>query len=303
MPGGDRFSHARGLHYQGTGDTLRSVLHRYRQPRREDRGYHSPSRQPVDDADRAESRRPERRLPSWQSLCDTLPVYEILGRIAQRSRPRRHSSRSLAGTIAQFECFRRAVRAFNKRGVFKPDDLLRTGIASARAPAVHGALSYRAQSSGPGKPNIAANVRRCPTPSPCSTPTAPRRNAQLLPSGRSLTNVDSFFGQFARAIRIGPPCMRLLGIVRTGDQSVPAFTGGPKSTGAAGFGTVRVSGTRPAMLRRTWPPGQALRGDAGRCRRLKLARQHRHRADAEGPEPLGTAPRRRRPAVCWNGRA
>src|SRR5450759_949470 len=196
MPGGDRFSHARGLHYQGTGDTLRSVLHRYRQPRREDRGYHSPSRQPVDDADRAESRRPERRLPSWQSLCDTLPVYEILGRIAQRSRPRRHSSRSLAGTIAQFECFRRAVRAFNKRGVFKPDDLLRTGIASARAPAVHGALSYRAQSSGPGKPNTAAHVRRCPTPSPCSTPTAPRRNAQLLPSGRSLTNVDSLFGQF-----------------------------------------------------------------------------------------------------------
>src|SRR5450759_828566 len=193
MPGGDRFSHARGLHYQGTGDTLRSVLHRYRQPRREDRGYHSPSRQPVDDADRAESRRPERRLPSWQSLCDTLPVYEILGRIAQRSRPRRHSSRSLAGTIAQFECFRRAVRAFNKRGVFKPNDLLRTGIASARSPAVHGALSYRAQSSGPGKPTSAARIRHCPTPSPCSTPTAPRRNAQLLPSGRSLTKVDSLF--------------------------------------------------------------------------------------------------------------
>src|SRR5450756_2276052 len=85
-----------------------------------------------------------------------------------------------------------------KRGVFKPDDLLRTSIASARAPAVHGALSYRAQSSGTGKPNTAANVRRCPTPSPCSTPTAPRRNAQLLPSGRSLTNVDSFFGQCGR---------------------------------------------------------------------------------------------------------
>ena len=28
-------------------------------------------------------------------------------------------------------------------------------------------------------------------------PTATRRNAQLLPSGRSLTNIDSFFGQFA----------------------------------------------------------------------------------------------------------
>jgi hypothetical protein len=28
---------------------------------------------------------------------------------------------------------------------------------------------------------------------PCSTPTAPRRNAQLLPSGRSLTKVVAFF--------------------------------------------------------------------------------------------------------------
>src|ERR1035441_1193607 len=199
MPGGDRFSHGRGLHDQGTGDTLRSVLHRYRQPRREDRWYHSPSRQPVDEADRAQSHRPERGLASRQALFDSRSGYEILGRIAQRSRPRRHSSRSIGGTIVEFERFRRAVRAFNYREVFKPDDLLRTGIASARAPAVHGALSYRAQSSGPGKPNTAANVRRCPTPSPCSTPTAPRRNAQLLPSGRSLTNVDSFFGQFGVA--------------------------------------------------------------------------------------------------------
>src|SRR5450631_4904388 len=42
--------------------TQRPVLHRYRQPRREDRGYHSPARQPVDDADRAESHRPERQI-------------------------------------------------------------------------------------------------------------------------------------------------------------------------------------------------------------------------------------------------
>jgi TnpA family transposase len=39
---------------------------------------------------------------------------------------------------------------------------------------------------------------------------------------------------------------------------------------------------------------------AGRCRRLKLARQHpdglEHRPDAEGPGPLGTAPGRHRPA-------
>jgi hypothetical protein len=51
--------------------------------------------------------------------------------------------------------------------------------------------NHRAQSSGPGKPTSAARIRHCPTPSRCSTPTAPRRNAQLLPSGRSLTNVDS----------------------------------------------------------------------------------------------------------------
>ncbi len=119
--------------------------------------------------------------------------YQILGRIPQRSRARRHSRHSTAATIAQFERFRRTVRAFNKRGMFEPDDLRRTGIASARSPAVHGALPLRAQSSGPGKPTSAARIRHCPTPSSCSTPTAARRNAQLLPSGRSLTNVDCFF--------------------------------------------------------------------------------------------------------------
>ena len=36
-----------------------------------DRGYHSSSRQPVDDTDRAESHRPERRLPSRQALFDS----------------------------------------------------------------------------------------------------------------------------------------------------------------------------------------------------------------------------------------
>src|SRR3979490_1117535 len=84
--------------------------------------------------------------------------------------------------------------------MFEPDDLRRTGIASARSPAVHGALPLRAQSSGPGKPTSAARIRHCPTPSSCSTPTAPRRNAQLLPSGRSLTNVDCFFGQFGQVL-------------------------------------------------------------------------------------------------------
>ena len=148
---------------------------------------------PVADADRAESHRPERRLPSRQTLFDSRSGQETLGGIPQRFRPRRHARHSTAATIAQFERFRRAVRAFNQRGVFEPDDLLRTGIASARGPAVHGALSYRAQSSGPGKPTAAARIRHCPTPSSCSTPTAARRNAQLLPSGRSLTNVDCFF--------------------------------------------------------------------------------------------------------------
>src|ERR1700692_3716771 len=85
---------------QGIGDTLCPVLHRYRQPRREDRGYHSPSGQPVDDTDRAESHRPERRLPSRQALFDSRSGYEILGRIPQHSRPRRHSSHSTAATFA-----------------------------------------------------------------------------------------------------------------------------------------------------------------------------------------------------------
>ena len=89
-----------------------------------------------------------------------------------------------------------SVRAFNKRGMFESDDLLRTGIASARSLAVHGPLSFRAQPSAPEQPTSGALIRRCPTPSSCSTQTAPRRNAQLLPSGCSLTNVDGFFGQF-----------------------------------------------------------------------------------------------------------
>jgi Integrase core domain len=44
-----------------------------------------------------------------------------------------------------------------------------------------------------------APVNARPPPLSCSTPTAPRRNAQLLRSGRSLTKVDSFRGQFAVA--------------------------------------------------------------------------------------------------------
>jgi hypothetical protein len=81
------------------------------------------------------------------------------------------------------------------------NDLLRTGIASAHDPAVHGALLYRAQSPGPGKPTSAARIRHRPTQSLCPTPTAPRRNAQLLPSGRSLTKAD-LFGQFATGQRM-----------------------------------------------------------------------------------------------------
>jgi putative transposase len=75
------------------------------------------------------------------------------------------------------------LNAFAERFVrsIKPDDLLRTGIASARSPAVHGALPLRAQSSGPGKPTSVSPIHHCPAPSSCSTPTATRRNAQLLP--------------------------------------------------------------------------------------------------------------------------
>ena len=76
----------------------------------------------------------------------------------------------------------------------EPDDVLRAGIPGARSPAVHDALSYRTQSSGPGKPTSAARIRQRPTPSHCPTATAPRRNAELLPSGRGLIRSDSLFG-------------------------------------------------------------------------------------------------------------
>src|SRR5579864_5821483 len=57
-------------------DTLRAVFHRYRQPCREDRGRHSSSGQPVDDADRAQLHRPGRWLPSRETIFDTRPRYE-----------------------------------------------------------------------------------------------------------------------------------------------------------------------------------------------------------------------------------
>lgn len=50
-----------------------------------------------------------------------------------------------------------------KRGMLEPRDLLRTGIASARDPAFHGALPCRAQSSGARKPTPAARFPRYPT--------------------------------------------------------------------------------------------------------------------------------------------
>jgi transposase InsO family protein len=93
----------------------------------------------------------------------------------------------------------RFVRSIKEECLSRMIFFVRIGIASARSGAVHGALPLRAQSSGPGKPTSAARIRHCPTPSSCSTPPAPRRNAQLLPSGRSLTNVDGFFGQFGHA--------------------------------------------------------------------------------------------------------
>jgi hypothetical protein len=53
-------------------------------------------------------------------------------------------------------------------GVFEPNDLLRTGIASARGPAVHGALSYRAQSARSGEL----------TPQPASVTALPHHSVQ-----------------------------------------------------------------------------------------------------------------------------
>ena len=52
-------------------------------------------------------------------------------------------ARCAAAAIAESECFRRALRALNKGGVPGSDDLLRTGIASARRQTLHDALQIR----------------------------------------------------------------------------------------------------------------------------------------------------------------
>jgi hypothetical protein len=88
-------------------------FHRYRQPCREDRGHHSSSGQPVDDADGTQLHRPGRRLPSRETIFDTRPRYEILRHLLWRSPARGHRGRSTAAANAQFECFRGAVRALN----------------------------------------------------------------------------------------------------------------------------------------------------------------------------------------------
>lgn len=134
------------------------------------------------------------------SLFDPRSGYQVFGCIPQCSRARRHSSHSTAATITQSERFRKAVRAFNQRGVFEPDDLLGTGVDPAHSPAIHGALPLRAQSSGPGQPTSAARTRHCSTPSSRSTPSAPRRNAQLPLSGRSLMNVDGILDNYSPAV-------------------------------------------------------------------------------------------------------
>ena len=49
---------------------------------------------------------------------------------------------STPAAIAEFECVRRTLCAFNKIRVFEPNDLLRTCLASARNLPLHGALPY-----------------------------------------------------------------------------------------------------------------------------------------------------------------
>ena len=80
------------------------------------------------------------------------------------------------------------------------NDLLRTGLASARDHPLHGALPRRTQSSGPRKPTSAARPYRRTISVGASAPTS-RWNPQLL-SPRSCVNcVDSVSGQHALGTR------------------------------------------------------------------------------------------------------
>ena len=89
----------------------------------------------------------------------------------------------------------RFVRSIKIR-VPEPNDLLRSGLASARDLAIHGALSRRAKPSGPRKPTLAA----CPCHRAISArapATAPRWNPELLLSRRRLSGLDSVSGHNA----------------------------------------------------------------------------------------------------------
>lgn len=86
------------------------------------------------------------------------------------------------------------LNAFDKIGVLEPNDLLRTGLASARDLPLRCTLPYREQSSGSRKSTPAAKPYQRPV-SPDAAATAPRRDAQLLPP-RRLTITDPLFGHY-----------------------------------------------------------------------------------------------------------
>ena len=104
--------------------------------------------------------------------------------------------------FGESECFRRAFRTFDKRGMPRPDDLLRAGITSARPPTLHGSLSYRAQPPRAGKPTAPTPHRPCcPTELSYQAATAPGWNARVLLSRGSLTVSDSVSGQYGMSRR------------------------------------------------------------------------------------------------------
>ncbi len=94
---------------------------------------------------------------------------------------------------------RRTLCALHKVRVLDPNDLLRTGLASARDLPLHGALPHRTQSSGPRKSTPAARPYARATSASASAP-APRWNAQLLPPRSRLNGFAPLSGQYGFAL-------------------------------------------------------------------------------------------------------
>src|SRR5579864_391175 len=104
----------------------------------------------------------------------------------------------LPPTFTQSECFRRTLCALYQRGMLAPDDLCRTGIASARDQPVHGPLPCRAESSRARKPPAAAHLDHRASRGTRSTAPTPWRNAQLLLSRSRLNLTEFHFWTFRR---------------------------------------------------------------------------------------------------------